>query len=184
MENNYDSPGKRLKREKAKNTLYVNNPNDPRMFAYKKAIDLYEKQKKVYDSEAPKGISYDELLKTKSPFDMPEGEPEYGYTPSGKPVYARKKPEIKVVFRKETSAPIKPKQATITSLKPEQIVAPVMRPVAVPTSPIVEEPVVTEEVAIQKPIARKPPKAVMPRMAGGWSNQPLLMQLFPKLYER
>jgi hypothetical protein len=191
MAQNNDGPGKRLKQEQAKNTLYVNNHNDPKMFAYKKAIDLYEKQKKVYDSETPKGISYDELLKTKPSFDMAAGEPEYGYTESGKPIYARKKPEIKIVFRKETSEPIKPKQATINFPKPEEIVAPVMRPVSVPDVPI-EEPVIEKPIETEKREVfyrnnkgqRKPPKAVMPSRQGGWGNQPLLMKLFPKLYEK
>jgi hypothetical protein len=184
MADNNDGPGKRLKREQAKNTLYVNNPNDPRMFAYKKAIDLYEKQKKVYDSESTKGLSYDELLKTKPSFDMPRGEPEYGYTESGKPIYARKKPKIEVVFKREEIKPLAPRQAPFPQLAQPQMIAPVMRPVSAPQSTPMEEPMMEEEVITERPVGRKLPRAVMPTRQGGWGNQPLLMKLFPKIYER
>jgi hypothetical protein len=80
--------------------------------------------------------------------------------------------------------PLAPRQASVPTFTPGEMIAPVMRPVSVPASPIVKEPVVTEETIVEKPVARKPPRAVMPSRAGGWSNQPLLMKLFPKLYER
>ena len=41
MAQNNDSPGKRLKREEAKNTLYVSNPNDPRLRAYQDSLSNY-----------------------------------------------------------------------------------------------------------------------------------------------
>jgi hypothetical protein len=97
------------------------------------------------------------------------------------PIYAKPKREVILVPPRKKSEPIEPispRQAPVPTFAPEEIVAPVMRPVPI------KEPVFTEEVAIQKPIARKPPKAVMPTRQGGWGNQPLLMKLFPKLYER
>ena len=84
----------------------------------------------------------------------------------------------------EDLEPIQPRQAPVPSITLSEMVAPVMRPVSVPESTPMEEPIMEEEVIAERPIARKPPKAVMPRRAGGWGNQPLLMQLFPKLYER
>lgn len=91
-----------------------------------------------------------------------------------------------VIERKvsERIEPLAPRQSPAPTFTPEEIVAPVMRPVSVPEPMPIREPVVTEEVAIQKPIARKPPKAVMPTRHGGWGNQPLLMQLFPRLYQK
>jgi len=91
-----------------------------------------------------------------------------------------------VIERKvsERIEPLAPRQPPAPTFTPEEIVAPVMRPVSVPEPMPMKEPVVTEEVAIQKPIARKPPKAVMPTRQGGWGNQPLLMQLFPRLYQK
>jgi hypothetical protein len=93
---------------------------------------------------------------------------------------------ISVIERKvyEETEQIAPRQTTIPAFAPEQIVAPVMRPVSVHESMPTKEPIMEEEVVIERPVARKPPKAVMPTRAGGWSNQPLLMKLFPKLYER
>jgi len=38
MAQNNDGPGKRLKREQANNTLYVNNPNDPRLRMYQDSL--------------------------------------------------------------------------------------------------------------------------------------------------
>lgn len=94
------------------------------------------------------------------------------------------KPKPAPVIKRTTSEiiePLAPRQATLT---PQEIIAPVMRPVDVPPAPPMEEPVMEEETITERPVARKPPKAVMPRRQGGWSNQPLLMQLFPKLYQR
>jgi len=81
---------------------------------------------------------------------------------------------VPVIERKvsEEVEPLTPRQALAPTFTPGEMIAPVMRPV------------VTQEVVEQKPIQRRPPRAVMPRRQGGWGNQPLLMQLFPKLYER
>jgi hypothetical protein len=81
----------------------------------------------------------------------------------------------------EDIEPIQPRQAVFT--QPE-IISPVMRPVSVPESTPMEEPIVEKEVVTERPVVRKPPRAVMPTRQGGWGNQPLLMKLFPKLYER
>lgn len=93
---------------------------------------------------------------------------------------------IPVIKRKvsEDIEPLAPRQALVPSITPSEMVAPVMRPVAVPVASPMEEPMMEEEVITERPVARKPPKAVMPRRQGGWGNQPLLMQLFPKLYQR
>lgn len=108
-------------------------------------------------------------------------EPTKSYVTS--PIYA--KPKRPVVFRpNEPVEPIQPRQAPSPIFSREEIIAPVPRPVDVPPAPPMRQPVMEEEVVTERPVARKPPKAVMPRRAGGWSNQPLLMQLFPKLYER
>jgi hypothetical protein len=101
-----------------------------------------------------------------------------------------KKPERPVVLVKRPKAeviePIPTRQSPTPAFTPEEIVAPVMRPVPM------EEPVVEKPIEIQKREVfyrnnkgqRKIPKAVMPSRQGGWGNQPLLMKLFPKLYER
>ena len=102
-------------------------------------------------------------------------------------ILTKPKPKPAPVIERKVSEriePLAPRQSLAPTFTPEEIVAPVMRPVSVPEPMPIREPVVTEEVAIQKPIARKPPRAVMPSRQGGWGNQPLLMKLFPKLYEK
>jgi len=218
-------PGGRLKAAEAKNTLYVNNPNDPRLRMYEdsltandfiknlnKGVDFLKSQpmdrrreyyknftslvdelpnqketmkavsrlekanKKQYGTEedkkrkpviisAPKNYRY-------------EISPEESVNEIGLNYMKEQLPKRKVVFKREEIEPISPRQSPAPTFTPEEIVAPVMRPFPM------ENPVVTEEVAIQKPIARKLPRAVMPTRQGGWGNQPLLMQLFPKLYEK
>lgn len=277
MAQNNDSPGKRLKREEAKNTLYVNNPNDPRLQAYRDSSDLYnfyKTQKSLERSSDFVPTNFIELLKTGESIKLSdEGKRRRDLvTKAAKEILARNKniqvglidnptppiseydergsydiihPKIKpkgtwsgtalnndysnvnpkrtveyvsetpketisevvkvippvqrpnfksqpkpksisVIERKvyEETEQIAPRQTTIPAFAPEQIVAPVMRPVSVHESMPTKEPIMEEEVVIERPVARKPPKAVMPRRAGGWSNQPLLMKLFPKLYER
>jgi len=97
-----------------------------------------------------------------------------------------KKPERPVVLVKRPKAeniePIQPRQATFPEITQPEIIAPVMRPVSVPESTPMEEPIVEKEVVTELPVARKLPKAIMPRRPGGWSKQPLLMELLPKLY--
>ena len=239
MAQNNDGPGKRLKREEAKNTLYVNNPNDPRLRAYQDSMSLYKEGLKpfihFYDygngedlqpkenyvpqknvlfgktnikksdiTQDIKGIK-DELkwqentsvrqnlgdrlnLLNKSlktgiyPTNM-----DYPDTYTANLIY--KKPERPVVLSKRTKIeevePLMPRQASFQSITPSDIVAPVMRPVDVPVAPPMREPVMEEEQPVaQKPVNKNPPKFVMPRRMGGQSNQPLLMRIFPKLYQR
>lgn len=113
-----------------------------------------------------------------TPKERIEREKKYGaISPVKRPVIERKATEI--------VEPLQPRQAPSPILTREEIIAPVPRPVDVPPVPPMEEPMMEEEAIVtERPVARKPPRAVMPRRAGGWSNQPLLMQLFPKLYER
>lgn len=129
-----------------------------------------------YDPIAVKPVS---ML---TPKERIEREKKYGKIPSMAP-----KPKPVPVIERKVSEEVElpaPRQSPAPTFTPEEIVAPVMRPVSVPEPMPIREPVVTEEVAIQKPIARKPPKAVMPTRHGGWGNQPLLMQLFPRLYQK
>jgi hypothetical protein len=212
MAQNNDGPGKRLKREEAKNILYVEKPNDPRLKRYRDSLSVYNTAEKNWDSARkfgrpnPSGEVY---IPTQMVNAIPgvasiktKFEPEaYRSTVDENrkanrdfPIY--KKPERPVVLLKRQKAeviePIQPRQATLT---PQEIIAPVMRPVDVPVAPPMKEPVMEEETITERPVekkevfwrskeGRKMPRAVMPRRAGGWSNQPLLMQLFPKLYQR
>jgi hypothetical protein len=93
---------------------------------------------------------------------------------------------VQVIKRKvsEEVEPLAPRQYPAPTFTPGEMIAPVMRPVSVPEPMPMKEPVMEEEVVTERPMSRKPPRAVMPRRAGGWSNQPLLMKLFPKLYEK
>lgn len=204
MAQNNDGPGKRLKREQVKNTIYVNNPNDPRLRMYRDSLGLYNHANDyrnillknsispIKDEIIIKNIDVLEKVNQNIPYskygndkikpiayyDIGVGNDKQ-YNESA--IYAKPKREVILVPPRKKSKPIEPispRQTPVPTFTPEEIVAPVMRPVPM------KEPVVTEKVAIQKPIARKPPKAVMPTRQGGWSNQPLLMKLFPKLYER
>ena len=118
----------------------------------------FTKEDKTFTKE-DKTIRTDIVAPSGTYFEVSPERP--GGTKYSFPEYGLKEnpPKRPVVFRPEPPIePLAPRQATLT---PQEIIAPVMRPVA-----------------------RKLPKAVMPRRAGGWSNQPLLMQIFPKLYER
>lgn len=238
MAQNNDGPGKRLKREQKKNTLYVSNPSDPRLKAYQDSLSLYKEglhpfvhfydygdgenlqpkesyvpQKNVLfgktnikKSDITKDIQgiKDELkwqenssvrrnlkerlgLLNKSlqtgvyPTNM-----DYPDTYTAKLIY--KKPERPVVLVKRQKAeiiePLTPRQAPSPILTREEIIAPVPRPIEIPPAPPMKEPVMEEEIITERPVVRKMPKAIMPRRAGGWSNQPLLMRLFPRLYQK
>jgi len=132
-----------------------------------------------YDPIAVKPVS---ML---TPQERIEREKKYGsISPVQKPKPKPKPvPVIKRTMSEEVE-PIAPRQTVLPSIAPSEIVSPVMRPVSIPESAPMEEPVMEEEVITERPVARRPPRAVMPRRAGGWGNQPLLMQLFPKLYQR
>ena len=232
MAQNNDGPGKRLKREEAKNMLYVSNPSDPRLKAYQDSLSLYKEglhpfvhfydygdgenlqpkesyvpQKNVLfgktnikKSDITKDIQgiKDELkwqenssvrrnlkerlgLLNKSlqtgvyPTNM-----DYPDTYTAKLIYKKPERPVVLVKRKTTEIvePLQRRQAPSPILTREEIIAPVPRPVDIPPAPPIKEPVMEEQVVTERPVARKPPKAVMPRRAGGWANQPLLMKLF------
>lgn len=101
--------------------------------------------------------------------------------------YSNVKPKPKPVIKRkavEVVEPLAPRQAPSPILTREEIITPVPRPVDVPPAPPTKEPVMEEEIITERPVVRKMPKAIMPRRAGGWSNQPLLMRLFPRLYQK
>jgi hypothetical protein len=111
---------------------------------------------------------------------------EYPDTYTANLIY--KKPERTVIYDP------RPKQPVIERMAPRQaefpeIVAPAVRPMPMPVPvqelpPMMQEeaPVVPQEAA--PAVVRRGPKAIMPTRGGGWSNQPLLMRMFPKLYAR
>jgi hypothetical protein len=119
-----------------------------------------------------------------TPKERIEREKKYGKIPSSIPK-PQPKP-VQVIKRKvyEDIEPIQPRQAPVPQFEQPQIIAPVMRPVSAPQTTPMEEPMMEQEVVTERPVVRKPPRAVMPTRQGGWGNQPLLMKLFPKLYER
>jgi hypothetical protein len=226
-------PGGRLKREEKKNTLYVNNPNDPRLRMYEDSLQaaipsilankhiIYmntlpmDKRRDYYENDrlknpkfqAPKS-SYEARNRlenaNKKPYTIINDEsletviePQigYAYKEGSNPeeiskirLYGSKKqlPKRKVVYKREDIEPLIPRQSLAPTFTPEEIVAPVMRPVPM-EEPVVEKPIETQKREVfyrNNKGQRKIPKAVMPTRQGGWGNQPLLMQLFPKLYER
>jgi len=238
MADNNDGPGKRLKREQAKNTLYVTDPNDRRLKSYQDSLSLYkeglypfvhfydygsgedlqpkenyvpqknvlfgkENIKKADITKDIEGIKEElkwqenrsvrknlgdrlGLLNKSLKTGIYPTNMEYPDTYTASLIY--KKPERPVVLVKRPKAeiiePLSPRQAPVPQIEQPQIVAPVMRPISVPESTPMEEPMMEEEVVTERPVGRKPPRAVMPTRQGGWGNQPLLMKLFPKLYER
>lgn len=131
-----------------------------------------------YDPLAVKPVS---ML---TPKERIERERKYGKIPSSTPKQQPKPvPVIKrTVF--EDIEPMAPRQAPVSSIMPSEMVAPVVRPVAVPESTPMEEPVMEEEVITERPVARKPPRAVMPRRQGGWGNQSIFMRAFPNLFAK
>jgi len=205
-DNNFKGgPGGRLKKEEEKNTLYVSNPNDPRLQAYQDSSstfnNLYKLRNEISKIKDNQFSSIDEVMKhtdnlkklypknyailTDNPkpsvyktVATPTGTVDFFDTKIG---YKPKRP---VVFKREDIEPLSPRQARVPQLAQPQIVAPVMRPVSIPQTTPMEEPMMEEQVVTERPVVRKPPRAVMPRRQGGWGNQPLLMKLFPKLYER
>jgi hypothetical protein len=208
MAQNNDSPGKRLKREEAKNTLYVSRPDDPRLRAYQDSASTFNNLNRYYSGvskiDENKFFNITDLQEALSGLQKkyPVNNSLLSFSPSIQSGVLIKKfnttpfvtihkdakataPKRKVVFRpEEPIEPLTPRQAPSPILTREEIIAPVPRPVDVPPAPHMKEPMMEEETITERPVARKPPKAVMPRRAGGWANQPLLMQLFPKLYER
>jgi hypothetical protein len=235
MAYNNDGPGKRLKREEAKNTLYVKNPNDPRLRAYRDSLSLYKEGLNPFihfydygsgedlqpkENYVPKGgvlfgkndITKADIIKDiqgiKDELVWQENKNvrknlgdrlgllnkslatgiyptnmEYPETYTANLIY--KKPERPVVYKSEKVEKLVPRQAPMPSFAPQEIVAPVMRPVAASSTPMKVIPMEdTVETIVEKPVNKKMPKSVLPSRIGGSGNQPLLMKLFPKLYER
>lgn len=92
-------------------------------------------------------------------------------------------PEEEGKFKLETTPdpePIAPRMPSTEIIDTSQPIA-TPEPVTV-TQPA--QPVLKEVIEAEKPVIRKGPKAIMPRRQGGWSNQPLLMRMFPKLYAK
>jgi hypothetical protein len=203
-------PGGRLKAEEGKNTLYVSNPNDSRLKSYRDSLGLYNHANDyrnilLKNSISPikteiiiknpdvlgrikQNIPYSKIMNDKikpiAYYDIGVGNDKQ-YNESA--IY--KKPERPVVLvnrkKSEPIEPMAPRQSPVPQLAQPQMIAPVMRPVSVPQTTPMEEPMMEEEDTItERPVGRKPPRAVMPTRQGGWGNQPLLMKLFPKLYER
>jgi len=240
MAQNNDGPGKRLKREQAKNTLYVDNPNDARLKSYQDSLSLYkeglypfvhfydygsgqdlqpkenyvpqknvifgkENIKKADITKDIQGIKEELKWQENSNVRKNLGDRlgllnkslktgiyptnmEYPDTYTARLIY--KKPERPVVLVKRPKAdviePLSPRQSPAPTFTPEEIVTPVMRPVPM-EEPIIEKPIETEKREVfyrNNKGQRKLPKAVMPTRQGGWGNQPLLMQLFPRLYQK
>jgi len=102
------------------------------------------------------------------------------------------KPERKVISTPRPTQPVIKQMGGRQADFPE-IVAPAVRPMPMPVPvqqlpPMIEEaPVVPQEAApivAQKPKGVAATKHISPIRGGGWSNQPLLMRMFPKLYAR
>ena len=199
MAQNNDGPGKRLKRDEVKKTLYVNNPNDPRLLAYQDSLSTFNNFYKVRDMISKiKDNQFSSIKETDNYVDnldkiYPKNEALLSEGPKEKIKTIRrlKYPEGNVTWRAVLQAtepkrpvvlmpePIQPRQATLT---PSEIVPPVMRPASVPEPTSMEEPM--EAVIEEKPLVRKLPKAVMPRRQGGWGNQSVFMRAFPNLFAK
>ena len=156
----------------------------------------------VYDSKPSYANSPEDVPSTYNFYKNTLKDNSYNYNPKSKikpianigwdgrdfnrtAVY--KKPERTVILNPSRAMPpveqMSPRQAM-----PPEIVAPAMRPMPqmVPVeqvAPLMEEAPVAPQEAAPAPV-RRGPKAIMPTRQGGWSNQPLLMRLFPKLYAR
>jgi hypothetical protein len=227
-DNNFKGgPGGRLKEEEKKNTLYVSNPNDPRLRMYQDSLTANmpakiqedfvvkleslpnAKKSAFYSSNRQKSVNLMNKIDNKAymaaqrlskenrtPYKIGVGggwlidssRPPvnaggpYTYHPI---LQTPKRPVVLVNRPKsEPIEPIQPRQSPVPQLAQPQMIAPVMRPVSVPPTTPMEEPMMEEEVVTERPVVRKPPRAVMPTRQGGWGNQPLLMKLFPKIYER
>jgi len=108
-------------------------------------------------------------------------------TPQRTVIYEKPKPKRTVISTPRPAQPVIERMAPRQAMPPE-IVAPAMRPMPMPVPvqqlpPMIEEaPVVPQEAA--PAVVRRGPKAIMPTRQGGWSNQPLLMKMFPKLYAK
>lgn len=89
--------------------IYTSNPRDPRIRRYNDSLNLYNKEKRIYENET--GLSYNRLL-AYSPSNS--GSPRYGYTFSGKPLYGYKKPVQPYIYKKPE--PVTPPVESVTPL--------------------------------------------------------------------
>lgn len=155
MAQNNDGPGKRLKREQAKNNiLYVNRPDDPRLRAYQDSASTFNNLNKIYEKfsqiDENKFSDISEIqnaikeIKNKYPFNKKILTPIANPFSSGNLVkrfnispphnvykdYTATAPKRKVIYRpSEPISPIEPRQASLPKLSSEiEYIAPVMRP--------------------------------------------------------
>ena len=186
-----------LGEDEKKNTLYVNNPKDPRLQAYQDSLSTFNNFYKVNDIISKiKDNQFSSIKETDEYVNNlqklnPVNKALLSKFPKEKiqKIRTLKYPEANVTWQIDQQAtkpkrpvvlmpePIEPRYSTPTLAQPEPI-TPTIRPVSVPA------PINTEEPVEQKTVIRKGPKAVMPTRQGGWSNQSLLMRLFPQLYEK
>jgi len=78
--------------------------------------------------------------------------------------------------------------------EPNPVEKPEPTPEKKPTPDVEEKPTVETKPPVEttpagttpaeRPTPKKGPKSIMPRRQGGWSKQPLLMRLFPRLYKK
>lgn len=159
-----DGPGGRLKKEEKKNTLYVSNPNDPRLQAYQDSLSLSKSNfyipygERVFKDSEDFKKSFAEKIKRLGLYRDGKYVDVSKYSKGIQPVdyadYDRnrslsknneyttviyKKPERPVVLVKRPQSkpiePIAPRQVSVPTFAPEEIVAPVARPVPVPIAP-------------------------------------------------
>ena len=199
-----------MKRAQQAQVLRVSSPNDPRLRAYKDSLDTFKERqedlarfndtKRVWDL-THKGYK---LVQDTTPYKDFYGKDRLGYSFTvGDPQNpdatnaaveggnilspTNKIPKRTVIYDPRPEQPVIERMSPRQAMPPE-IVAPAMRPMPqmVPVeqvAPLMEEaPVVPQEAA--PAVVRRGPKAIMPTRQGGWSNQPLLMRMFPKLYAR
>jgi hypothetical protein len=189
--------------------IVVTNPKDPRLKAYQDS-SFIKKNFNIFPH--PKG--YDQALKRvgqhpesdyfpapkqpviyKEPIQKKPSPPKSGGStePVEKPKPVLVKPKFDLP--ESTPRPIIKKGGKIKSVQPvEKEITP---PDTTSAKPVVPEKVTPEKVTpadttatekkttpVEKPTPKKMPKAIMPTRQGGWSKQPLLMRLFPKLYKK
>ena len=160
--------------------IVVTNPNDSRLRAYQDSLFI-KKNFKTFPH--PKG--YDQALKRVGQ------HPESDYFPAPQQPVVLKKPIQKKPSPPKSSGSSEPVE------NPKPIEKEITPPDTTPAKPVVPEKVVPEKVVstdttvtekkttpVEKPTPKKMPKAIMPTRQGGWSKQPLLMRLFPKLYTK
>jgi hypothetical protein len=155
--------------------IVVTNPNDPRLKAYQDSSFI---KKNFNTYPRPKG--YDQALKRVGQ------HPASDYFPAPKQPVIYKEPIQKKPSPPKSGGSPKP----VEPAKPvEKEITP---PDTTPAKPVVPEKVTPTDTTatekkitpVEKPTPKKMPKAIMPTRQGGWSKQPLLMRLFPKLYKK